>query len=83
MAWVSLEISFSNVNRFGGGLTETVAGPVTDVGKDLINLTIGNLYEVAQGEDTKAAKEFIDFTLRYTPGKFFMVFEVSFRKNSC
>ena len=59
---------FSNVNRFGGGLTETVAGPVTDVENDLINLTIGNLYEVAQGEDTKAAKEFIDFTLRYTPG---------------
>lgn len=59
---------FSNVNRYDRGLAETIAGPVVGFGNDLKNLTIGNLAEVAAGEDTNAAAELVGFASRYTPG---------------
>jgi hypothetical protein len=59
---------FSNVNRFGGGLAETAAGPVIGLLEDLRSLTVGNLLEVASGEDTKAGAELIRFAKDYTPG---------------
>jgi hypothetical protein len=59
---------FSDVNRFDRGLAETIAGPVVGFGNDLKNLTIGNITEAIQGEDTKAASEMINFAARYAPG---------------
>jgi len=59
---------FSNLNRFDRGLAETVAGPVFGFLNDATNLTAGNIAELVTGEDTNAAKEFVDFASRYTPG---------------
>jgi len=58
----------SSENRFGGGLAETVAGPVVGFVDDVGQLTIGNLIQAAKGEDTNIARETIKFVSRYTPG---------------
>jgi hypothetical protein len=59
---------FSGVNRFGGGFGSTLAGPLGGLGTDTINLTIGNMLQLAQGDDTRFAKELVDYVSRYTPG---------------
>ena len=59
---------FADTNRFGGGLAETVAGPVVGAGNDVLKLSIGNLLQVAGGEDTNAGREAVQFLKRYTPG---------------
>ena len=59
---------FSNRNRFGGGLAETVAGPVVGAANDILNLTAGNIFQLVQGEDMNLGREMIDFASRYTPG---------------
>jgi hypothetical protein len=59
---------FSDVNRFGGGLAETIAGPVVGFANDVRNLTLGNVMQVASGEDSNAASEMVKFVQRYTPG---------------
>ena len=58
----------SSENRFGGGLAETVAGPVVGFVDDVGKLTIGNLIQAAKGDDTNIARETIKFVSRYTPG---------------
>jgi hypothetical protein len=59
---------FNDVNRFGGGLEQTVAGPVVGFLDDTRRLTIGNLQELATGKDTHFVRELISYTGRYTPG---------------
>lgn len=59
---------FTDINRFGGGLPETLAGPVASAGADAINLTAGNLLQAVQGDDTKAGRELVQFLRFYTPG---------------
>jgi len=59
---------FSDLNRFGGGLAETLAGPVAGFANDVRKLTLGNIQEAALGEDTNIAGEMINFASRYTPG---------------
>lgn len=59
---------FSDLNRFGGGLKETLAGPVVKVATDFLNLTVGNAQELATGEDTNALPEAIRFAKQVTPG---------------
>ncbi|MGL4396610.1 MAG: hypothetical protein ACRCS9_08740 [Hyphomicrobium sp.] len=59
---------FADVNRFGGGLSDTVAGPLVGFANDARKLTIGNIIELAQGNDTKAGKEAVAFGSRYMPG---------------
>ena len=59
---------FSNINRFGGGFATTLAGPAAGMGTDAINLTAGNLLQLASGDDTNFAREMTDFAVRYTPG---------------
>ena len=62
------DFMFGNVNRYGGGLAETVAGPVIGFANDVSQLTVGNIMQAVQGDDTNAASEFIGFAGRYTPG---------------
>lgn len=59
---------FSNRNRYGGGLAETIAGPVTGAANDILNLTIGNAMQFASGEETNFGREVVNFAHRYTPG---------------
>lgn len=59
---------FANTNRFGGGLTETVAGPRVGFLNDLRDLTVGNIQQLAAGEETKFGPELVDFGGRNLPG---------------
>ncbi len=59
---------FSERNRFGGGLAQTVAGPNVQLVGDVLDLSIGNVLQAATGEDTNAGAELIRFAQDYTPG---------------
>ena len=59
---------FSDVNRYGSGLSDMVAGPAIEFLNAIRNLTVGNLIELASGEDTNFARETAAFLSRYTPG---------------
>jgi hypothetical protein len=59
---------FSDVNRYERGMAETLAGPVVSAANDVRKLTVGNAIELAQGEQTKAGKEAVQFARSYTPG---------------
>ncbi len=59
---------FRDVNRFGGGIGSTLAGPVAGLAGDTAKLTFGNALQIAQGEETKFAPEFVDYVRRYMPG---------------
>lgn len=59
---------FADVNRFGGGLAETLAGPGVGFINDALKFTVGNVRNVIEGEDTGAGGEFVNMLRRYTPG---------------
>ena len=59
---------FSDVNRFGGSLAQTTAGPVFQFGDDVRRLLIGNALQGAGGADTNTGRELVNFLRRYTPG---------------
>jgi hypothetical protein len=71
---------FSNVNRYGQGLSSIAAGPAVGFWNDLRNLTVGNLAEMAEGKDTKFFKEAVDFGGRYTPGSNGWWYKLFFRR---
>ncbi len=51
----------------GGGFDETLSSPgVTYLG-DSFALTVGNMMELARGEDTHAGREAVRYIGRYTP----------------
>ena len=58
----------SAISRAGGGLAETLGGPVVGLANDFMELTIGNISQLAQGKDTNAGKELVRFIARYAPG---------------
>lgn len=58
----------ADVNRFGGGLAETIAGPVVGLANDLNRLTIGNVQQALAGKQTNVGRETVNFVRRYTPG---------------
>jgi hypothetical protein len=60
---------FSDVNRFGGSLSGTVAGPMVDKLDNIRRLTVGNFLEFAQGQDrTNFGRELSYFIRTNTPG---------------
>lgn len=62
------DFALQDVNRFGRGFEQTVAGPVINFGTDAFKLTAGNLREVLAGDKTNAGAELVRFAKRYTPG---------------
>lgn len=58
---------FADVNRFGQTFAEMMAGPTVGLGTDLWKLGAGNLQQLIQGKPTKAGREALNFTGRYTP----------------
>lgn len=62
------DFMFSDLNRFGGSLGRTVAGPVVGAIGDTLNLTLGNAVQAATGQDTKFGREMMNYMGRYTPG---------------
>lgn len=59
---------FSNINRFGGGMADTLAGPFFGLASDTTNLTIGNFSQMLSGEKTSFTAEFLEFLNDWTPG---------------
>ena len=59
---------FADTNRFGGGLAESIAGPVVGAANDLRKLSIGNILQAAKGDNTNFGREAVQFLKRYTPG---------------
>jgi hypothetical protein len=61
------DLLFADVNRFGGGLTSTMAGPVIGRLDNLRNLTIGNIGDLASDKDTNFGRELVRFARQNTP----------------
>lgn len=59
---------FADVNRFGGSLGETLAGPTVGFVDDALRYTVGNAQQAIKGEETKFGRETVDMLRRYTPG---------------
>lgn len=58
---------FSDVNRFGGGITQTLFGPTGQLVDDTIRLTLGNFQEAVAREETNVLGESARFLKRYSP----------------
>ena len=58
---------FSDKNRFGGGIEQTLAGPTGELFNKTTSLTIGNIQQAFKGEETNVLSESIQFIDRYTP----------------
>lgn len=60
---------FADLNRYGGGLPQQLAGPVVQFGDDVIRRAfLGNIFEFAQGDETNFGREMVRLMRRYTPG---------------
>jgi hypothetical protein len=59
---------FSDLNRYGAGLSDMIAGPIFDFLNEGRKLTIGNVQEVLEGKDTNFAREFTAFMTKNAPG---------------
>ena len=70
----------STTNRYGGGLGETLAGPVIGFGTDIGRLSVGNLFELSQGEDTNFVREMTRFAGRYVPGQSIWYLNLGYRR---
>ena len=58
----------SSISRAGGDLGTTLGGPVVGLIDDFLELTVGNIGELAEGRNTNAGKELVRFIARYAPG---------------
>jgi len=61
------DLLFSDVNRFGGGLAQTLVGPYGGLLDQSARLTLGNIHEAIKGEETHVLGEATDFLKRWTP----------------
>src|SRR5690606_8455007 len=51
------------------GLTATVAGPTIATAGDFLKLTVGNVQQAAQGDETHFGRELVKFVQANTPGQ--------------
>lgn len=58
---------FANTNSYGQTLSDTITGPSIRLYNDIRNLTVGNLAQLAKGEDTNFLKDLTSFGSRYAP----------------
>lgn len=54
-------------NRFGQSFKETIPGPGVSLISDSLDLTIGSMWQIMQGEAPKAGRKAVNFAGRYTP----------------
>jgi len=71
---------FNDVNRYGGGVVQTIAGPVAGLGEDILKLTVGNALQVASGKPTNFNSELIGFTARNLPGSRIWYLRLAFER---
>lgn len=58
---------FSDVNRFGGGISQTITGPTGELFDTATKFTLGNMREAVTGEETNVLGEAAQILKRYTP----------------
>lgn len=59
---------FSNVNQYrGGGISEAFGGPLIELYSAARDLTVGNVLEIVEGQDTRFGREATEFVQRYAP----------------
>lgn len=60
---------FSDVNRFGGGVTQTFFGPIPELADKTASLVFPNGYirEAVLNEETNVLGKYVQFLKRYTP----------------
>lgn len=58
---------FSDTNRFGGGITETLIGPYGGLVDQTTKLTLGNVQQAFRGEDTSVLGESAQYLKRWAP----------------
>lgn len=63
------DLLFSDHNRFNGGVAATALGPAGGFIDDTLSLTMGNLQQAYNDEDTDAAVELFDYAARYATPK--------------
>lgn len=51
------DFAFSEQNRFGGGLEQTLAGPVAGLAGDVMRLPVSNFKLALEGKDTKLGRD--------------------------
>lgn len=59
---------FSNVNRYGGGFSTTLGGPLVERASNFWDLTAGNAIQLASGEKTYFGRELVRFAKGNIPG---------------
>jgi hypothetical protein len=62
------DLLFSETNRWGGGLGETIGGPVVSLGVDVLRKTFSNVQAGVQGKPTHVGKDLLDFVHYNAPG---------------
>lgn len=72
---------FANVNRYGGGFSQTLAGPVVQRANDLWNLEAGNLVQLASGEKTHFGRELARFLKGNVPGSNIWYLRTAWERN--
>lgn len=55
-------------NRFGGGLVGTIGGPMLGLGDDVLNLTVGNIWQAGEGKESHFGAEAIQFAKNWGLG---------------
>ena len=58
---------FSDQNRFGSSVWETLGGPKVDVLEKAVDISLGNLQQAIRGEETDVAGEAVALVGRYQP----------------
>lgn len=58
----------SETSRTGGGLAETLTGPVVGLGADVTRAVMSNAARVAEGKDPLIGRDLVNLARRYTPG---------------
>ncbi|ARS27609.1 hypothetical protein [Sphingomonas sp. KC8] len=77
---VAGDFLFSDVNRFGGGLPVTLAGPVASFVDDTRRLTLGNALQLPGDEPTNFGRELTRFVGKYTPGSSIWYSRLAFQR---
>jgi len=58
----------SDVNRYGKGFVESLAGPMGSLVNDTFSLTLGNVRQAIVGDETNVLGEAVKFVEDITPG---------------
>lgn len=80
-AGIYADFLFSDVNRFGNGLTSTFAGPMAGLIDDAAKVTLGNVQQAVRGEEMGLTTDLIRFAGSYAPGIQLWYSRLAFERN--